>query len=143
MRVAGTLFLLTLFLAGSADCSFAQEEATVSDTDIQVLHFEELSYPTVAWVAHVQGVVVIRVVLDDRGNVVKAAAISGKEQLITDCLANAKKWKFHPNPQKMAVIVYKFTLPPVDCGSAKSFFTLEGANLANVTACPFTVQTAH
>ena len=38
----------------------AQQEATVSDKDVKVVDVEELRYPQIARVAHIEGVVVIR-----------------------------------------------------------------------------------
>ena len=140
LSIGQSLALAGILVMSSPTHASAQDDSTVYDKEIRVVHFEELKYPTLAKVAHIEGVVVIRVVLDDRGNVVKATAISGKEPLIPDCITNAKKWKFEPNARKMAVIVYSFTLPTADCGSVGSFFMLQGANLATITACPPTVQ---
>ncbi len=128
------LFLGLAFLI-SPHYLAAQDDAPIDDKDIKIVHFEELNYPPLARAARIEGAVVIRVSFDDRGNVVKAVAISGKEPLIDYCLANAKKWKFEPNARKMAVLVYHFTLPPAVCGPDFSFFMLEG-NLVTITACP-------
>jgi TonB family protein len=136
-KLLGVVLLLCLALVVSTDYVAASDDVTLNDKDINVVHFEAMSYPQLARVAHVQGVVVIRVSLDSEGKVEKAMAISGREELIPDCLANAKKWKFKPNRLKMAILVYSFTLPPVDCGSVTSFFTLQGVNVASITGCPF------
>jgi Gram-negative bacterial TonB protein C-terminal len=133
-------FLASLLAIGSWGSVNAQEEPSVSDKDIKIVHFEELNYPTFARAAHIEGVVVVRVILDDRGGVVKALAISGKDPLIPDCIANAKKWKFQPNSRKMAVIVYNFTLPTGSCGSVTSLFMVQGTNLVTITGCPAPVE---
>ena len=130
----------TLLVVGLFCDARAQEDLTINDKDIKVVHFEELNYPTFARAAQIEGVVVVRVSLDERGNVVKAVAISGKEPLIRDCLVNAKKWKFQPNAQRIALIVYNFTMPIVGCGAVTSFFTLRGANFATITGCPPPVE---
>ena len=130
---------VTLLVISSTSYINAQEDTTVNDKDIKIIHFEELNYPTLARVAHIEGVVVIRVILDEQGNVAKAVAISGNELLIGDSLANAKKWKFQPNARKMAVIVYSFTLLLADCGPVTSFFMLRSPNLATITSCAYTL----
>ncbi len=117
-----------------------QEVGTVEEKDVKIIHFEELNYPTFAHAAHIEGVVVVRVMLDDRGNVVKAVTLSGNQVLIPNCIANARKWKFQPNVNKMAVIVYDFTIPSVLCGPYTSFFTFRPPNFVTVTGCPPLVE---
>lgn len=134
------LCLAGLLTVGAFNCPSDQEDVTVNDNDIKVVHFEQLNYPTFARAAHVEGVVVLRVFLDDRGDVVRAVAISGKEPLIPDTIANAKKWKFQPNAHKMAVIVYNFTMPTGACGTADTLFILQGANFATIMGCPPPVE---
>ncbi len=117
----------------------SQRGGTVSDMDMKVLHYEELRYPTLAKSASIQGVVVVQVKLDDKGNVVEAAAISGNPALIgtADCLANAKKWRFQPSAQKTAVIVYNFRL----VFGAPDQFIFQPPNFATITGAPMIVQT--
>jgi len=141
MRLYASALLLAGFLfTGPVNFASAQVEPTVDDRDMRVVHFEELRYPQLARSAHVEGLVVVRVKLNDQGGVTDAIAISGAAVLVHECLTNAKKWTFQPNAQHSAVIVYRFTLPKADCASVTSFFMLEGVNLANITACPLTVE---
>ena len=140
MKTRGILLLVGLLVISSFNHLSAQDDTTVSDKDMRVVHFEELNYPTFARAAHIEGVVVVRVILDDQGNVVKALAISGNEYLIRDCIPNAKKWKFQPNSRKMAIIVYNFVLPAGACGSVTSLFMLQGPNFATITSCPAPVE---
>ncbi|MFI5090834.1 MAG: energy transducer TonB [Terriglobales bacterium] len=112
---------------------------TVSDLDMKVLHFEWPRYPAIAKSARIQGVVVVQVSLDDKGNAVEAVAISGHPMLIENSLANAKKWRFEPNPQKTAVIVYNFSLLP---WAGQDQVILEPPNFLTITAEPPTVQPA-
>jgi TonB family protein len=118
----------------------AQDSMTIEDRDISVVHFEELRYPPLARTANVEGVVVIRVSLDDKGNVERVEAISGNKVLVNDCLANAKKWKFEPNSKKSAVLIFDFTLKYASCGSASSFFVLRGRNMVQIMACAETIE---
>jgi TonB family protein len=104
--------------------------------DVKLAAFADMSYPGVAKSARVQGVVVVRVGLDDRGRVATASAVSGSSALIPDCLANAKKWTFMPNPRKSAVIVYEFRLDEGACHyDSHSLFRLFHFNFASITAC--------
>lgn len=133
--------MLAILFGASFNPSLAQGTVTIKDKDINVVHFQELRYPQLARTAHIQGVVVIKVRINDQGIVMDASAISGADALVQDCLKNAKNWRFQPNDQHAAVIVYRFRLPPSDCGSVSSFFMLQGANFATITACPLTIET--
>jgi hypothetical protein len=114
----------------------AQQAQTIRDEDIRVMNFEELRYPLSARLSHVQGIVVVQVTLDDNGSVVDAAAISGAKSLISDSITNVKKWRFHPNAQKKAVIVYQFLIDSGLChGVAASHFVFRPPNFASITSC--------
>ncbi len=117
----------------------AQQNGTVTviDKGIKVVDFEELKYPLLAQYAPLEseGVVVVRVNLDDEGKVVEALAISGNDILIPDCLANVKKWRFQPNPAKTAVIIYNFRVAQGECKSASSVFAFQKPNLVMIVGC--------
>jgi TonB family protein len=119
----------------------AQQDATISDKEVKVVGYESLKYPALALQTSYQGVVVVRVKLDDSGKVIETAAISGHELLIPDCLANARKWRFQPNAHHAAVIVYRFQLSfAAKCQSEGSFFTLETPNFVTIVDCVKTIQ---
>ena len=145
MRAAKLLTILAFgFVLGFSSFNLAaQDEPTIDDKDITIVHFEKLNYPVLASQARIEGVVVVRVFLDGKGNVVKAVAISGKKVLINDSLTNVEKWKFQPNSRNMAVVVYRFTTDLAACVPTPDFrfFKLEG-NVATVIACalPETLQ---
>ena len=69
-------------------------------------------------------------------------ALSGHDKLIPDCLANAKKWRFQPNAQHAAVIVYNFRMPYAACKSETlvSFSMLQAPNFVTVKACSVPVN---
>ncbi len=110
---------------------------TLSDKDVKVFHFEDMKYPAISQYAPLEseGFVVVRANLDNGGRVLEASAISGKELLIADTLTNIKKWRFQPNNSKVAVVVYNYRLARGICKSPSSVFTLDGSNLATITAC--------
>ena len=137
MKNLMTLALLTALLAiGSS--AWAQQTWRVDDQDIKVTSFEPLKYPALGLTARVQGLVVVRVTFDDEGKVVYAAAICGDEVLVPDTLANVRKWRFAPNDQKTAVVVYDFTLDR-SCYK-RDTFKLEGRNHAIITGHDFIID---
>lgn len=131
-RVSATVVLLVWLLATGR--VWAQQ---LSDRDIKVASFEELKYPPLGLTARVQGLVVVRVNLDNDGRVVDAVAISGDPVLVPSTLTNVKKWRFSSNDQKTAVVVYDFTL---ERGCYKpDTFKLEGRNHAVITGHGFII----
>ena len=108
----------------------------VNDEDIVVTSLTEMPYPLGARLTPAtEGVVVVRVKLDDEGRVMSSEAISGSRKLIPDCLANVNKWRFRPTPSKEAVVVYEFRMDGV-C-SRGSHFSFREPNIAVVTGCYF------
>ena|SRR5437016_3185627 len=130
--------LLTLFMLDAGSLNAQQDESIYP---AQLVSFEDLAYPGVARAARIQGIVVIRARLDDKGNVVNASPISGLSPFIADSLANIKKWKFKPSPGKSVVIVYEFKLDEGAChDDSHSLFRLMHSNFATVTACSRVIQ---
>lgn len=63
-------------------------------------------YPAIARQAHIQGVVTIDAVLDERGNVQEMRAVSGPPLLYEAALEALRKWNYEPtylNDQPVAV----------------------------------------
>jgi protein TonB len=53
-------------------------------------------YPTLARETHIQGTVVVEAVIDEKGNVVQARAVSGHPLLIAAALKAVLQWKYDP-----------------------------------------------
>ena len=76
----------------------------------------EPDYPTAAKAARAQGMVVVRVLVDEKGNVVSARAISGHRLLKQAAVTAARNTRFTPTrlsgqPVKVSgVITYNFVL---------------------------------
>ena len=60
------------------------------------LHRVEPEYPHMAKIAHVQGDVVLRILVDKLGNVSEATAISGHPMLVPAAIDAVKQWKYPP-----------------------------------------------
>jgi hypothetical protein len=118
----------------------AQEKETLRDRDVKLIDFAEMEYPGLARTALVQGIVVIQAKLDDKGNVVDAAALSGADTLVPASVENARKWHFQPNPQKSIFLVYNFRVTSALSKSGCSHFTVEPPNFATITTCAPVIQ---
>lgn len=133
--------LLTIFLTISltAMCAFAyaqsRQDETTEDKDINVVAFEDVQYPPLAHNAHIQGMVVVKVGLNDRGEVVNATALSGHLLLAAVSVDNAKKWVFSPTAKQTAIIVYNYKIVEGRCNHDSTLFILQGKNVATVLAC--------
>ena len=130
--------LLVWLLTNPLSLVRAQQDETIYDKDVKVVEYEDMKYPPIAETAHIEGVVVVRVKLDREGKVVDAMAASGNALLKRPCLDNAKKWKFDPNPQNAAILVYNFRLimyPALCSPEGTSLFILYPPNFASVTGC--------
>jgi TonB family protein len=109
------------------------QDVPVIDETVKPLYFESLTYPLAARLSRVQGAVVVRVKLNGEGSVVSAVAISGAKTLITECLSNSKKWRFQPNVNNAAVIVYQFKIEGLCNLPCPSHFNFLPPNLATIT----------
>jgi len=127
--------LLILLAIYSANFVHAQKDGTISDKETKLVDFADLEYPRLASQALIQGVVIIRAQLNDKGSVVDASALSGAEILIPACIENAKKWRFMPNSKKAVVIVYNFRVTTTVSKSGCSHSSVEAPNLVTVTTC--------
>jgi TonB family protein len=113
----------------------AQGDETVLDKRGVVRSSERMLYPPIARQARIEGVVVVRVRLDNTGEVVSATAVSGAKLLIADSLSNAKTWRFSSNAGNVAIIIYEFRIMKGKCNVAKGHFVFREPNIAVVTGC--------
>jgi|HubBroStandDraft_6_1064221.scaffolds.fasta_scaffold1051835_2 TonB family protein len=116
--------------------SVAQQNDPVYDSDIVVKSFEEMLYPPLAREARIQGTVVVSAKLDNAGRVSSTSAVSGPKLLIPDSLANAKKWRFKPNTNAVAIIIYEFQLAEGKCNHETShLFVFHEPNRVSIVGC--------
>jgi hypothetical protein len=114
-----------------------QRSHFVSNSDIRVIHFgNQLKYPSLARQARDEGVVVLKLTLNDKGAVANVLPLSGLPILIEACIANAKDWQFQANSERTVVLVYNFSLVIDDPGQV--FF--QPPNLVTITNSPIPAQ---
>jgi TonB family protein len=128
--------LTSVLAVASLGLAQTRQETPILDKEIKVVDWAELKYPLPAHWARSEGAVVVKATLDDHGQVIEATAISGSEHFVPDCLANAKKWRFEPNPQKTVVLVYVFSLDGVCHDNQLSSHTVfHRPNLLSIIGC--------
>ncbi len=111
---------------------------TVSDSDMQALNFDEdFRYPPLANQARIGGVVVLEVNLGKDGKVKETVPLLGHPMLFTACMLSVQKWRFRPNAQKKAIIVYDFRLD----GEGPGHTIFEAPNFVTITNTPVLVET--
>ncbi len=142
MKMILRLTLLLVFLDLSPPTVTAQRVETVKRDQVGVIDWEELEYPGVARLAHIEGIVVVQARLDDGGNVVQSTALWGNKAFIPACLANAKKWRFRGDSHSDVVIVYNFRMNDGVCHpkSTRTHFTLLPPNFATISTCVESIQ---
>ncbi len=125
-----------LLMAAHSGSVRGQHGDPIDDKDIRVVSYEDLIYPTIAVMGNVEGVVIIRVTLDDQGRVLDATALSGTPLLVRASIDNSKKLRLQPNSEKTAVIAYNFRIEGYCHNNpAASQTILYPPNLLAVTAC--------
>src|SRR5215470_4828104 len=79
----------------SDECSFSEYKYVImSDYKIPVKKKAEPEYPPMAIRAKITGVVQVKLLVDQEGNVVRACATAGPQMLKESAIAAARKWKF-------------------------------------------------
>lgn len=108
-----------------------------------VTHVESLDYPRVARAAHVDGTVVIRLLVGADGHVKAATKVSGPDVLAQAAKANALKWVFKTDRQRNLDVRYEFRLGPAatsEAVTAKVSFDFPSHVLISVPARPIIVN---
>jgi hypothetical protein len=127
------LSLAAVLLLGWAVHVALAQDGPIKDEEFRLQHFVPLDYPILARTTHVQGIVTVRVELDESGRVVSAMAVSGAEALIPASVSNAKKWGFQPNKTKRAIIIYDYRIEGLCQSPCASHFVVRPPNIAAIT----------
>lgn len=118
------------------------QDQPISSEDVVPTYFEQMDYPLGARFTHTQGVVVVRTRFDGEGKPVSAEALSGAKALATECVGNAKKWRFRANGSNgSAIIVYEFRIEGLCHSPCPSQFLFKPPNLAVITIGDAVVET--
>ena len=110
MKWAIASILAAVTLVVLSESIGGQEMPTMGNGDVRIISFERLRYPSAALAEFAQGVVVVRANLDRDGAVAEASAVSGSALLAPAAVENVKRWRFEPNTQRTAVVVYNFSV---------------------------------
>jgi hypothetical protein len=125
-------FAAVLLLGWAVHVAPAQD-GPIKDEEFKLQRFAPLDYPVFARTTHVQGIVTVRVELDEGGDVVSATAVSGPGALIQASVSNAKKWGFQPNKTKRAMIIYDYRIEGLCQAPCASHFVVRPPNIATIT----------
>jgi TonB family protein len=97
---------LCIYAAGAQDLrQISPEEARQ-----HIVKRVEPAYPSDAETARIQGKTVVRITIDENGNVTEAKSISGHPLLVKAALTAAKQWKFQPFTQGVETIPVSSTV---------------------------------
>jgi protein TonB len=70
-----------------------------------------IQFPFEAKVARVQGIVVVNLLIDEMGQVMKADIVSGDRRLAKSVLASVKLWRFEPELENGRAVTSRLTIP--------------------------------
>ena len=75
------------------------------------------TFPSEASLKHIEGVVVVEILVDKKGKVTSAKALSGPPELLQESVKAAKQWKFEPpeHAPLTTVLEMKYGLEPKPC----------------------------
>ena len=83
---------------------------TLSGDSVRILHQVDPVYPSLAMAAHLQGQVVIRMTIDERGLPSDVVAVSGPQVFQDPALRAARQWRFEPARQNGQPVPATFLL---------------------------------
>jgi uncharacterized protein (TIGR03790 family) len=90
----------------------AAEGPTISmDFPLRLIKKTPIQYPYEARVAQIQGTVIIDLLIDENGQVMKADVVHGNKMLAKAVVNSVKLWRFEPQLENGRPIVSRFTLP--------------------------------
>jgi hypothetical protein len=122
MRLCICVFLLS---SGIGVGQLTLEKVPVLNESVQIMHVERMSYPLIARIGRVEGVVVLRATVDSLGNVSEVSALSGPKALLKEPIENLKKWTFAKPREGTVVAIYWFRfsgLCELPCPSGFEFY---------------------
>lgn len=97
--LAIAVFLMSGMSVASAQETYAgpKQDGNVGQTEaLKAISAPPATYPDEAIRKKIEGKVTVRIIVDAKGNVSEATALSGPPELIPAALAAVNKWKFEP-----------------------------------------------
>jgi len=92
MNTSFNSFILICLFLFQFSCGFAQTE---QDTGIKVIEAHSPQYPTLALLSKIEGLVIIKVLIDEKGRVRNADVAEGHKLLLEMSMKTAEKWLFN------------------------------------------------
>jgi TonB family protein len=117
------------------------QDQTIRDQDIHIVHFEPVNYPHLARQTRIEGVVVVRVALDADGKVTDAVALSGHSLFDSRQRRECQKMAFQIAAQHAATIIYNFKIYLCKSSSAPPKPAFHPPNSISATACAVELRT--
>ena len=77
----------------------------------RILSRTPIQYPIEAQIANVEGMVVISLLIDEMGQVMKVDLVSGDRRLAKGVIESAKGWRFEPRLENGRAVVCRYTFP--------------------------------
>jgi TonB family protein len=109
------LFGIVLLCTGFSGEYYQGERISAQTASLKAISQPVVPYPDDARRKGIEGKVTLRIVVDKKGNVVQAQALSGPEELVPAALASVRLWKFEPPASapvtKTAEISFGFPKP--------------------------------
>jgi len=109
------------------------DERPIPKQNVEVLHFEPLTYPLFARVRSIQGIAVLKAIIDSGGKVSDVKVLSAPEALQQDAVNNLRQWRFSSPRGGWAIVVYWFRISGVCEPPCRSGFEVHPPNLVIVT----------
>jgi len=106
---------IVLLCTGFSGGYYQGDQISAGTAPLKAISQPVVPYPDGALRKGIEGKVILRIVVDKKGNVVQAQAVSGPEELVAAALASVRMWKFEPPASapvtKTAEISFGFPKP--------------------------------
>jgi len=112
MNTSINSFILICLFLSQFSCGFAQTE---QDTVIKVIEAHSPQYPTLALLSKIEGLVIINVLIDEKGQVRNADVAEGHKLLLEMSMKTAKKWLFNAGcGSRKTELIFIYKIVPKD-----------------------------
>lgn len=132
MRIALLIIALAFLITGKF---VAQEpQATAAPEPPRTFGFS--SYPPIAVAARIEGAVLVRLHIDERGQVATSASLAGPPALRATASDNARTWTFPEGRKRDIILTYLFEIDGYCVAPAPTLLTIRPPyDVVRVTTC--------